>query len=82
MPSSPHFLPPFVAICTWMCRSRAMQRSGVPEQLPRRRKAVSCMSFATEEYAGIVDTMFSALIELKTCRVQHSVVAVEARGEE
>ena len=40
------------------------------------------MSFATEEYAGIVDTMFSALIELKTCRVQHSVVAVEARGEE
>ena len=48
-----------------------------PRFVARRRKAVPCMSFATEECAGIVDTMFSALTELKACRVQHSVVAVE-----
>ena len=43
----------------------------------RWRKAASCMTFATEECAGIVDTMSSALTELKSCRVRHSAVAVE-----
>ena len=57
-----------------------MQRSGVPEQLPRRRKAVPCMSFATEECARIVDTMSSALSELKSCRVRYSVVEVRPHG--
>ena len=35
------------------------------------------MSFATEECADIVDTMLSALTELKSCGVPHSVVAVD-----
>ncbi|MCZ6798110.1 MAG: hypothetical protein O7D36_09185 [Gammaproteobacteria bacterium] len=48
-----------------------------PPFVSRRRKAVPCMPFATEECAGIVDTMVSALTELKSCRVWHSVVAVE-----
>ena len=35
------------------------------------------MSFATDECAGIVDTLLRALIELKSCGVPHSAVAVD-----
>ena len=45
-----------------------------PPFVARRRKVVPYVSFATEECAGIVDTMSSALTELKSCRVRHSGV--------
>ena len=70
--TSPHFSPAHVAI---------------------RRKAVTCMTFATTPdndcklwqslsggRAGMVDTMLSALTELKSCRVRHCAVAVRLHG--
>ena len=35
------------------------------------------MSFATDECAGKVDPLLRALIELRSCGVPHSVVAVD-----
>ncbi|MCP4875232.1 MAG: hypothetical protein GY896_07125 [Gammaproteobacteria bacterium] len=43
----------------------------------RRRKVVPCLYFATEEGAGIVDTMSNALTESNAVKVRHNVVAVE-----
>jgi hypothetical protein len=71
---------PYLVITSWPDLDGARQQASPhlsPAFVARRRKAVPCMTFATEECADIVDTMLSALTELKLCRVQYSAVAVE-----
>jgi len=48
-----------------------------PPFVARRWKVVPWLNIGTEECAGIVDTMLSALTEQISARARHSIVAVE-----